>query len=211
MSRHDLYDLLIYLSAISTLVPLACFFRVGLSSSILRILFLYLLVSLLTDVSSFVLVRGLHVSNVDLIHGFVFVEACLVASLYFELFRLRIAHLVWPVLLLCLIMGLALIFPRDFGGLFALCTSTVILLLGMRYFDTMLSDLNVPRLTEHDMFWINSGVVFYFGATLFISASETFVREANILLTRFVWLIQLFSNTLFHIILAIGIWKTKPE
>src|SRR5688572_32324800 len=126
MSRRDLYELIPYLSAVSTLVPLACFTRTGLFTPVLRILFTYLLFSFLTDVCNFVLVRALHVSNVDLVHGFVFVEACLVASIYFELFRMRIAHLIWPVMLLCLIISLALVFPRDFGGFFALFTSTVL-------------------------------------------------------------------------------------
>jgi hypothetical protein len=190
-------------------VPLLCFFHSGLSTKLSGLLFTYLLLSILTDIASFVIVRGYHQSNLLLIHAWVFVEVLFILVIYLDLLLSRRGAAIGVLLLVLAYITIRLALPYDYNSSFALLSSCVILFLGIKYFGVLMDRQVEADLLSDCMFWINSAIVFYFGVSLFISVSEAYLIKANPVLTKFIWIFQLSANILFHFLLAAGIWKTR--
>jgi hypothetical protein len=209
MSLRDIYQVLSYTSLLSTALPLLLLTRVPGLSSLWRILAWYLLIALMVDLASFVLVKGLHKGNFNLIYTFNFVEAFFIGWFFKELFGVNRGLIVWFFGLAVVELSLFSLFPRDFNSIFAVLVSITFLLFCVYYFYQLMDDLAVTFLIGFPWFWVVSGIAFYFGISLFVTASEHFVRNSNVIAGRFVWCAQLVANIVFHCMLAIGVWKIK--
>lgn len=77
------------------------------------------------------------------------------------------------------------------------------------YFFVLLKDLPQKNLLEHPMFWINSGILFYFSCTFMLSLSlDYLILILNDNLIGY-WAFRNFLRTLFCIVICIGLWKAR--
>jgi hypothetical protein len=90
------------------------------------------------------------------------------------------------------------------------CAEAVIIMaLALFYFFRIFVNMSIPRLTEHYFFWLNSAFLIYFPSTFLISLFEDIIRNSPHYQIRYLWIIRLFVNIIFNILLTVGICKVK--
>src|SRR5690349_12909487 len=122
MSLHELYQILSYVSLLSTTFPLFLLTRRPVLSRQWQVLGLYLLIAFLLDLASFVLVKGLHKANYEMIYVFNFIEAFFIGWFFQTLFGVRERLFLWFVGLAAIELFLFVLFRRDFNSIFAVLT-----------------------------------------------------------------------------------------
>jgi hypothetical protein len=207
MAADRVLDVLSAVSLLSILVPLFLYFRVSVFNAQLRILLAYLLLSLVVELGSLWIILVLHTQNLHLLRAYSVIELLLLAYLYIYELRYQKLRILWPAGLLVFRFLLHFLLPEHEIRFFGLFSCLLMISLSCIYFYRILDTLEVPVLTRHYFFWINTAVLFYFGGTIFISVFENFIMSASIAVGSMLWIIQLICNIVFHLLLGMGIWK----
>ncbi|MCY1719737.1 hypothetical protein OU798_05250 [Prolixibacteraceae bacterium Z1-6] len=90
-------------------------------------------------------------------------------------------------------------------------SSLILVLFSILYFNKVMIETNISKLSAEPMVWINTAVLLYFSANLFynilfmmiLDYSREFSKLVNIYFTVF--------NVGFYILIAIGFWKTGKQ
>ncbi|CAH0995654.1 hypothetical protein EMA8858_01779 [Emticicia aquatica] len=83
--------------------------------------------------------------------------------------------------------------------------SILIIGLSLMCFYKMLIELDTRNPTKQPVFWINSGLLFYFAGSLFIFILSNFIKSDNHLLSL-AWGMHAFLMVILHIFISIGLW-----
>jgi len=201
----NFFEALIYLSIISVLIPtLVLFYKRGFDRE--RILLLtYLISGLITEVVSLYFVKVMHVSNGAVFHAFTIIEISLVGTVYLYEFGIAQKHLFLGLIVLVRLLCLPLPDLLE-TQIFAIISSVVLLTASVYYFYGIFDRLDIPILTQHWFFYINSAVIFYFGISFVYWTFFNQIQTSPIVVYKFLWSIKLCSNIIYHLILAKGLW-----
>ena len=209
MTFNQVFTFFTYSSALSVLIPLGLFLKPGVFFKN-KLLFLYLLLSLVADSYSYYLIKVLNQNNISLYAIFTCIELFLLGAIYFN-------QLLWRKLLpyWCLLGLLSVIMVGIFRSdtlLQVVSVASSVLLIGLStfYFFKVFDEAVIPILTDFPFFWINSGILIGFGTSIFITIFLNLMLELPLFMTQFLWLIQLISNILMNFCFAIALWKMKP-
>lgn len=87
-------------------------------------------------------------------------------------------------------------------------TGIIPLILSMLFFYDLFKSLREPNLLAYPYYWINSAIMVHFGVSFF---SYIFfgVFSKNYELFSYIWLFVLFSNIIYNILFARGLWLMK--
>lgn len=207
-----MFDILTYISIVSGLVPFICsILRFKALNSELRALFIYLSFTLIAETASYFLSKN-HIPNYFVQNIYTFIECSTIAFIYHQNLNNRNARLFIKLLyLVFFLLSLYRFFIND--GLnqadSALSTyeSCLVIFLALFYFYNEMKELNVPRLTEHYFFWINSAFLLYFlGAFAFFLFND-YIERLPLSIYYLVYGIQLIVNICYNVLLSLGIWK----
>ena len=203
---------ILYASIFSILLPIAFWIQkyFKLQSYFLTILGALLLLSAASDTASYVLAMLGKPADVILNIFFVLQFALLAALyVYFLPKRKLFVYSGIALFLLCFFV----VTPRyqsiqEYQSI----TRTVggILLLGfsMLYYASLFTDSHVQQVTLYAPFWINSAVFVYFGFSLYLFVTSTYVFEhATPQEAMIFWSFHNTNNILKNIIYAVGIYK----
>lgn len=87
--------------------------------------------------------------------------------------------------------------------------STLVIVLSVYYFYELFIKLEIPYLTKHYFFWVNSAFLIYFASTFFLTVFENFLIQPGVELDLVLWPIQHAATIIFNLIIAKGIWTMK--
>lgn len=87
----------------------------------------------------------------------------------------------------------------------------IMIICAVMYFFHLMYDLPESSLSKSPMFWINSGILFFFSCTFILSLSINHIL--NVLRDDFVlfWAFRNFLRAIFCIIICLGIWQARKR
>jgi hypothetical protein len=173
-----------------------------------------LIVSLIADVTGYVLIKN-EISNL-VINNLYFLASFVVLSLLYA--RLlsggRTAIYIFIAAAICFFAWDSLTQQSITGVqsyIITLC-SVLALAYSLIYFDHLLHTSPASDLAKFPFFWINSAIMYYYGMNLFIFIFSTYIfenlKDNEILI---VWIFHNVNNTIKNTLLAIGIYNAGKE
>lgn len=90
-----------------------------------------------------------------------------------------------------------------------LILGAIMIFASIYYFYYELINLEQSKLTKYYFFWVNSGILIYFGVTFLLTFIESVLSFTKNDVIFILWPIQNFSAIILNVFIAIGIWKAK--
>ena len=150
-----------------------------------------------------------------IVHLFTFAEFVLIALIYRKNFKKKSKDYLGAFLLIVAVYLLVNpIYPSnlfEFNSWARMIESLVLIILSMLWFIKIFQEMKIVKLSEHPMFYINSGVLLYFAGNFFIFTYYNLVVNQNQELMSNIWNIHSVLNIVFNILLAIAIWKMRVK
>ena len=212
MDLEALFTILSYTSAFFVSVPIIfLFFFYRYFNKITKLLLIYLLLSLLTEIIQLIFIKcgkeSIYITNI-----FSLLEFLLIALMYHLALELKkIKKFVFFGLILLIVLLFLIRFQNGPMPVFNSFYISLIVLFSLYYFYRENRDMKIENLTSHYFFWINSAFLFYFGFSFFIFISDDFIVSAPRNIARVLWTFHLIVNIAYYSILSIGIWKTSGK
>ena len=180
----------------------------------LKILFLYLVIAVITEVLGNVWYI-LHKSNHFIINAFVIIEFVLISLMFHQVFIGK--NLKRIILIATSIYTLTCIYTftvlegfQTFNSTLSTIACLLIIIWVFIYFYQLLQKLEVKKLTVIPMFWISVGCLFYFSGTLFVFLySDLIVFQKELKFYKQLWNIYYVLLFIFRILLGIGLCFSK--
>lgn len=208
-----IYDLLLYISWISYLstIVVLIYFKGRRLDKVSKLLLLFLIVGLLTELLG-ELFYVLYLSTNLMVYLYTLIIGPILALMYIHSIHHKlIKKILYGYMGLHVLYGIInfAIEPKlimdDKLGTYLIIFFFLVNIFYM--FETFLR-MEVPDLKRHFFFWINSGLMVYFGTSIVVNIFSSVVRS-DMLLFVYLWPIQLIATMLLNTILIIGIWKTR--
>lgn len=210
------YDILMYTSALSYIIPLFLLISHKTLSYPLKVLFVFIVLSLTTEIVSFYVINILHNDNNWVLHAYTLICQLNLSLFYWFLIQnivLRIFILAFNCLFLLFIIN-NIQFVTDnlmraqlaylLSSLFLICISSF-------YFYKVYTEMKIANLFQDGLFWVNSAFLIYFSSTFYVSLFEDYIRSEDSNLLYYTWPIQLVSTIIFNVILSRGIWLMRKQ
>lgn len=89
-------------------------------------------------------------------------------------------------------------------------TGIIIIVFSLIYFYKIFNEMKIQKLEKNGLFWIVSGLLFYFSSTLVLFMLSNYVLNGEGIFWNF-WLINIIANIILNIILTIGIWLSRVK
>ncbi|MDR6561118.1 MULTISPECIES: hypothetical protein [unclassified Arcicella] len=181
----------------------------------LKILFLYIIASILFEIFSVTWGKILHKPNHFILNIFALTEGVLISCVFQEAFinkkLKRITFIIISIYVLVSIFLFAM--PNGFfkfNSIVNTISCLLIIIWVFVYFYQLLQTLQVIKLYMLPLFWISVGSLLYFSGTLFIFLySDTILFQKVPILYYQLWNIYYVLLFVFRILLAVGLWFSK--
>lgn len=154
----------------------------------------------------------LHMPNLYILHIYTIIECNLIALFYHNFFQNFYPRWLVPGLMVVFtgfaIANSALWQPLSGYNTYARSLESLLIIgLSLICFYKMLMVLDTQRPTQHPIFWINTGFLFYFaGSLFFFILSNALLKEPNQSLSFMSWGLHALLMVLMHILIGIGLW-----
>jgi hypothetical protein len=207
------YDILLYISEISVLIPLCCFLRIKTYNPTLKVLLAILIVATITEVLSYYF--SYYKKNLFYLtqNVYTIIESLLLAILYY--FESKSGTRYWFIVLfsgLILIISLYLVLAgkiTSLDNLLIVTESLTMIGFSFSFFFQIVNQLDIPRKTEYPLFWINSSVLLYFMTTLIYFLSRDYFLKISMEAFMKAEAYNSITNILHYCLFAVAIWKYK--
>ncbi len=200
---------------LSALIPItACIARTKTLNRQLRVLFLYCILSALTELINYLLaVNGTH--NYPVRNIFTIAECNLILFIYFLQFEeMKIRVLIFSFFILFAFLCVFVLISKGLNqndNILTSCESCFFIILPLIYFYKDFVERNVPLFTEDRFFWINSAFMVYFGISFFLFLFSGFIEKTDAVVFKFFKGVYLVTNISYNVFLSLGVWKTKES
>jgi hypothetical protein len=217
MDSKDIYSILKYCSEASIVLPIgAGVLRFKRLNTGLRILVFYVFLSALVDLMSYIIIYYFKHSNAGLFRAYTLIEFTLLTLYFRTLFNRKSVQLFF--LIAVLVFGLIDIICTQFlqpGDAFDSYASAIeglfMLSFSLCYFYKVFTEVVIVKLEKDASFWIVSAILIYFAGNLFLFlCSDNTLASMQEYFLKY-WSIDFILNTIFNILLAIGLWITRPK
>jgi hypothetical protein len=210
------YDILMYTSALSYIIPLYLLINDKTLSIILKVLSLFLVLSLATEFVSFYAINIQHKDNKWVLHIYTLICQFNLSLFYWFLIQNRVIR-IFILAFNCLFL-LFFIYNIQFitdnlmrAQLAYLLSSMFLICISSFYFYKVYTEMKITNLFQDGLFWINSAFLIYFSSTFYVSLFEEYIRSEDLNLLYYTWPIQLVSTIIFNVILSRGIWLMRKQ
>jgi hypothetical protein len=214
MIAGNIYTFFKYASILSVLIPfIACCIRFKTLNKELRVLFLYIFLSLITELIV-VIFRSRWPHTYLLYNCFTILELSLLSYIYLLRFEEKTARRIIRGLYF-LFLGLVFILLVVIGGYdqrnTLLSTYEAALFIGISYayFIKITKDASIPNLTQYYFAWINAGVLVYFCMAFLIFLFQAYIERRGFQTFNKLYLLNWIINITYNLFLATGVWKFK--
>lgn len=214
METRTLFLTFLYTSALSVLIPLTCcILRFKALNRELRALFIYLVVSLVTEIISFVFSIN-SIPNYIVRHIFTILECTLITYIYLHHFKakpagqaIRAAYFAFVILAFIVLVVANRINSQD--SVLASYEACFFIVLSCITSYRLMEDLTVLKLSKHYFFWINAAFLIYFSMEFFLFLFDWYLEKCRISLYYLLYSFHLSSSVALNILLSVGVWKVK--
>lgn len=216
MLSRSLFEQLTHLSSLSVIVPIiASLFRNKTLNKILRVLFLYLIISAVVEAISYFLTIN-SIQNFVVKNIYTVIEFTCITAIYFLEFEGKTAKRLIGISyigFLCLSVLLLLILGNynKQDNIINSTESWLVILFGAFYVFKLYNNFAIKNLLSYYFTWINFAILLYFSTSFFIFLFSEYLEKGGLENYYFVYSLHLISNISFNIILTIGIWKIAPK
>ena len=217
MSLVNIYKILNYASACSILIPLACSaIKFRTLNHVLRVLFIYLVISSLTEFLNPIAARISISSYNALQNGFTFVEFLLVTTVYF--FQLKNSILGKVLISIALLFSCLFLVIFIYGKNYLNADSIVkpieaaiMIVFAICYYFKVLKELMDKTAIVEDYYFtfINAAILIYFASSFLIFLFAPYLATCPKRIFQFIWILNSIANITYNSILTLGIWKQK--
>lgn len=210
------YDILMYTSALSYIVPVYLLLKDKTLSRILKVLSLFLVLSLATEFVSFYVINIQHKDNKWVLNLYTLICQLNLSLFYWMLNQsrlIRIFVLTFNIVFLFLfICNIQMFNSQVFDNQLAYILSSLFLItISVLYFKKIYFEMKIANLFQDGLFWVNSAFLIYFSSTFYVSLFEEYIRSEDLNLLYYTWPIQLVSTIIFNVILSRGIWLMRKQ
>lgn len=216
MSFAEVYNVICIIAAGSVFFPITiAFIRIKAFNPVLKALFLYLILSLVSDVISFCLEHSKFKINENIVYNlYSVIEGLFVFNIYLKGYKEKknrmlvfYATIVFLGFAIWHFLFLEQFFVED--SIVNSIESALVILLSGVYFIATILDENVTKLTDRYFYWINLAFMLYFSASCLIFLNSGFLSRCSERTAVLVYSIHITINILCNVLFSIGIWKMK--
>jgi hypothetical protein len=213
------YRLFYWISLLSYFVPLIIQLRIlkrnNAERKILSALFLYILLSIVTEIVNMIVSRIIHNNN-PIVHIYTILAFLILAFLYKDMLNMKMInkYFYWFVLPYCCLSFYYSFFVvglLNVNVLTYLILSITLIFISSYYFYRVYIEMTIHNLFNNALFWINSAFLFYFSSTFYLSLFEEIIQTIDSNLFYYTWPIQLVATIIFNVILSKGIWLMRKQ
>lgn len=210
----SVFDFVTGISICSVTVPLiCCIIRFSTLNRELRVLFIYILISVLVEFTSVVL-RTNGISNIVIQNLYTVIECTLITYIYILRFDTKNVRLIIKSIYVIFALLALVIFGmvgniNKFDNLVSTYESCFFIVLSWAYFYKVIQEKNIAKLNQFYFAWINSAMLIYFSMAFFSFLFNKFSGQLEMSLYQLVYAPHLITNISYNILLGIGIWKIK--
>ncbi|MBB6003329.1 hypothetical protein HNP25_001985 [Arcicella rosea] len=208
-------DILAYVSSLGVFFPLiiAIIRRENFTLE-LKLMFVYIIVSTLTEIIATFWARYLHSPNHFMLNIFSVVECLLLVLMYREVFINKLVKRITLITISVFTFFAIFNFTETsnfvkFNSLINSIACIIIIICVFIYFFQLLQTLTVQKLSVTPMFWISVACLLYFSGTLFLFLYGETVLFHKSPFFKELWVIYFILSFIFRIFLAIGLWFSK--
>ncbi len=181
----------------------------------LKALFIYLCISLITELTSLILISAKQ-QVLPLQFSFCLFEFGIILYLFWQELNKKTYHIIITSLAIIYVAALGVSYYQkqdvgvlsDFSGVIG---SVMIIGLTLLFFFKVLTDLQIPKLTDYPFFWLNSAFLMYFGTTFFLFLFNNAIKEFDQPIVYFLTGIHHTVNISYNILIAIALCKVKKR
>ena len=180
----------------------------------LRVLFIFLIISAVTEFLSFFLLD----KNSDIIFAvqniYTFLEYVFLVCIYFleytsKTMRKIILYFSFAYLIGTIVILFLLNRFTELNDVLNGINSFVMIALSVYFFYKIQSELNIPSLNQYPFFWFNCAILIYFGTSLILFLCGDYLDKCDIKEFQVLWSLHFIGNIIYNILFAIGLWKAK--
>jgi hypothetical protein len=211
--RMNLSAILEDSSTLSTVIPLAVLIGcIRKSNAILRILSVYLIISLVSDLlCGWLKLSG--VPNHIVICTFAYIELICITGMFYlannRINKMRHIYMLAGFTAFCLISVLTNDINRAYAWINTIET-LIVLTYSVIYLFRLIDNMNIEKLTDYYFFWINTAFLTYFSAVFFVFLfSYKILTNTGPDYAIDLWSIHNTFHILYNFLLAFGVYKWK--
>lgn len=216
MSNNLAFNIFTYISIFSVLIPFtAGLARIKTFDNVLKVLFFYVLLSILSDSSSLILAnKGIH--NYFVRNIYTVLECTCFAYIYFNKFSsTRIKRIILRFYGFYLALFIATFAYKGnintSDNILSTLEAIAIIIVGHIYTFMLFKSEEIDVLEDDSFFWINNAILIYFSANIILFLFYGYIEKFEIHRYYLLHSLHLISNISFNLILAFGIWKVRAS
>ena len=209
-------NILGYISATAVLIPLIiAFINYKYINDYIRPLFIYFITSFIAEViTNTMLAYGMKISLALLIYTIL--EGILISSFYYRFFRQHLKPgIIYVITTAFVLISIACCYVFDFqtADFYARAMECFIFTSYCLFlFYYVLKNLVFDNLLSSPIFWINTGILFYFSGNLIIFIFSEYIANHRSPSYILLWKsIHTFFNVSMNFLFGIGFWKLRTK
>jgi hypothetical protein len=209
-----LHELLTYTSLLSVVLPI-CFSIIRLKNLSLsfRLLFLFLLIALLTEIVSFYFSRSNKVAYNLTQNSYTLIEGILLSLIYYIEYKSKLTRRIILLFIIYLIIHTFIKLCNDSSAtqnaIIIWIECLVMMGLSLSFFFGIFAELTIPRGVEYPFFWFNCSILFYFATSIILFLFLEHLADMDKATFSKIEGLNFLANIVHNSLFAIGIWKTK--
>lgn len=214
MNTNTIYNIFLFASIFSVLIPIWFSIKNYKAFNIqLKALFIYLIYSIVNELSILILVEFKQSISYFLFSYTVF-EFFLIMFLFWLEFKKKSFRILIGFLCTLYIIGFLIpLFQNKnidvIQDIIDIIEAIAIILLSITFFFKTIIDLEIPKLTNYPFFWLNSSFLLYFGGNFSIILFNNTMKGFDETLVSFLMYIHHIINITYNVLIAIAICKVK--
>lgn len=208
------YPFLSYLSSAVTFLPFVIgIYKKNILSKELKVLWLLITCSIVTELIGYVIVYGYKANNVQLFNVYVIIETILISGFYYLVIQNKIQSLFCISLAIIFsiyaIIQLVLNPSKTLDTIFLTTESVIVISFSIMTFHNLIKDAKFNNILSLPIFWINSAFLLFFSGNLFLHLFSQFLQEYAQKAFYELWGFHSILNIILYVLISIGFWKTR--
>lgn len=209
-----MFNVLVYISIFSVVIPLSCcVIKFSALNKELRALFLYIIISVTSEIVSLVLQQN-QITNYIVQNLYTMCECTLITYIFLNRFDSNKSKLLIKIFYFIFVLIALIIFGFMKGingsdNLVSTYESCFFILLAWAYFYKLMTEKNISKLNQFYFAWINTAILIYFSMAFISFLFNKFIGQLEMSLYALVYAPHLIINIAYNILLGIGVWKIK--
>lgn len=216
MDSQVTFDIINHTSSLSIGIPLfCCILRFKALNTELRVLFVYILISALTEVIGYIQIRSNNHTYLTY-HLFTVLECSILTYIYYFRYaaaktRMAIAAFYFCFLILAFVILIVNTGYDDQSNILSTYEAAFLIALSGGYFLKIVRDFNIPDLNKFYFSWINTGVLIYFSMAFLLFLFEGYIEKRGLKTYNNLFTLHWLTNIGYNSLLGLGIWKIRGK